>query len=85
MIKRQRDYPEDRVACHWFKMMSHLVCFVAVLFVGASATLQWPESYSATGFIYLPYAEVNEPFTVVMDAANKRSLTSTYNGMRTLL
>ena len=58
---------------------------VALLVAGAYGTLQWPSTYTATGLIVLPYAEISEPFFVVVDGANQRSLTSTYDGMQGML
>ena len=61
--------------------MSRLSCLLVAVFVaGATATLQWPDTYTSTGQIALPYAEVSEPFYVAVDIPNKRSMTSTYDG-----
>jgi len=65
--------------------MRQVAFLVALLVAGAYGTLQWPETYTATGVIVLPYAEVSEPFYVAMDSANRRSLTSTYDGMQNSL
>ena len=56
------------------------ILLVALLVAGATATLQWPDTYTATGQIVLPYAEIDEPFYIAVDIPNKRSLTSTYDG-----
>lgn len=51
----------------------------------AGDDLKWPERYTTSGVIYLPYASVAEPFTAVVDMPQKRSMLNTYDGMSYLL
>lgn len=62
-----------------------LVCFVASSFAVAKPTFSkdppvWPSAYTVTGVLYLPYAEIKEPFQAWYDASNKRSRIDYYGG-----
>ena len=63
--------------------MSFYLFFVCSVIACASAgkVLKWPEQYTCSGSIYLPYATINEPFTAVVDMGKKRSMMSTYAGI----
>ena len=52
--------------------------------MAGTSGFEWPEQYTASGIIYLPYASVVEPFTAVVDMPNKRSLLDTYKGNKLL-
>jgi C1A family cysteine protease len=44
-------------------------------------TPDWGSSYTAKGILYIPYAEIAEPFYAWYDAANKKSRIDYYGGM----
>ena len=41
---------------------------------------KWPVKYYAEGTLSLPYAELNEPFTIWYDGTSKRSRIDMYGG-----
>lgn len=41
---------------------------------------KWPVAYTVTGVLYLPYAEIEEPFQAWFDSPNKRSRIDYYGG-----
>lgn len=43
-------------------------------------SLTWPDAYSATGSIVLPYAEINEPFEAYIDVGAKVGRIDFYEG-----
>ena len=56
-----------------------LVCALVLGLCGAAAgDLQWPDTYTASGEIYLPYGGIAEPFTAYVDLKNGRSRLDTY-------
>ena len=56
------------------------VTLVPVLFAGDVPTVSWPDAYTTTGRIILPYADVLEPFNVSVNMKNKQAVYSFYNG-----
>ncbi|XP_031549819.1 digestive cysteine proteinase 2-like [Actinia tenebrosa] len=63
-----------------------VVGFIASSFAVAKPTISkeppvWPKAYTVTGVLYLPYAEIKEPFQAWYDAGNKRSRIDYYGGM----
>ncbi|CAH0550447.1 unnamed protein product [Brassicogethes aeneus] len=55
-----------------------------VLFCGLAAAVQppkWSETYSVKGTIYIPYAELEEPFSAWYDGPNKQSRIDYYGNM----
>ena len=48
--------------------------------VAVPLAFEWPKQYTAEGTIYLPYAEIAEPFTAVVDMTKKMSSMDTYHG-----
>lgn len=55
-----------------------LCCLVSAVI--AAPKLEWPQQYTAEGTIYLPYAEIMEPFETVVDMTKKMSKVDTYGG-----
>lgn len=62
----------------------YVCCVLAAAAVGvavaAPLTFEWPEQYTAEGTIFLPYAEIAEPFKAVVDMTKKMSKMDTYDG-----
>ena len=56
-----------------------LLCLFAGVVTGV-APLKWPDQYTVSGNVILPYADVNEPFTAVVDMNGGMSSLSTYGG-----
>ena len=57
------------------------VAVVCVLFqacVVLSAPLQWPKTYQTSGQIILPYGDIAEPFTAIVDMNRGMSYLNTY-------
>lgn len=56
--------------------MKLLLVFTALLFAaiarGDDHTITWPDSYSASGIVTLPYAEVTESFEAHMNLGAKK-------------
>ena len=42
--------------------------------------LNWPDAYTITGSISLPYAEITEPFEAIMDLGSKMGRMNINNG-----
>ena len=42
---------------------------------------EWPTKYHATGTLYLPYVEIEEPFEAWYDEEKKRSRIDLYDGV----
>jgi hypothetical protein len=60
-----------------------VLCCLVFAATGAAVSVPdfvWPEQYSAEGTIYLPYAEIAEPFKAVVDMTNQKSRMDTYDG-----
>lgn len=58
-----------------------LLCVLLSGLLGSSsAALQWPEKYTASGHIVLPYGDIYEPFTAYVDMTSGRSRLDTYGG-----
>ena len=58
------------------------VAVICVLFqtcVVLSAPLQWPKIYQTSGQIILPYGDIAEPFTAVVDMTRGMSYLNTYD------
>ena len=57
------------------------ISVVFVLFQAAvvlSAPLQWPQTYQTSGQIILPYGDIAEPFTAIVDMTRGMSYLNTY-------
>ena len=57
------------------------VAVLCVLFhacLGLSAPLQWPQTYQTSGQIILPYGDIAEPFTAIVDTTRGMSYLNTY-------
>ncbi|XP_071483800.1 digestive cysteine proteinase 2-like [Diadema antillarum] len=67
--------------------MAHSAGVVLLLLFGVSFVASDPKKpvfkdhYHATGYVRLPYAELNEPFEVYFQGSNKRSRIDVYNGL----
>ena len=62
-----------------------VLCIAAFNCVFAKPTLRkdpptWPTTYTVIGVLYLPYAEIKEPFQAWFDKPNKRSRIDYYGG-----
>lgn len=57
-----------------------LFCCLAVVSVSGGADFKWPEKYTVSGSISLPYAEISEPFVAAVDMTKGMSMFSTYGG-----
>ncbi|XP_072394536.1 digestive cysteine proteinase 2-like [Diabrotica undecimpunctata] len=57
-----------------------LACIVA-LAIGEPTVPEWSNTYSVEGIIYLPYAEIEEPFHAWYDGKSKNSRIDYYDGM----
>lgn len=60
-----------------------LVIFLSVVSSvrpGSVPTLQWPDGYTASGSIVLPYAEINEDFVAYVDLTGKMGRIDSYGG-----
>ena len=44
-------------------------------------TVEWPEAYSASGRVILPYGDINEPFKVAVNGKEKKGMFDFYDGM----
>ena len=58
------------------------ISVVFVLFQAAvvlSAPLQWPQTYQTSGQIILPYGDIAEPFTAIVDMTRGMSYLNTYD------
>ena len=53
-----------------------LLCYL----VSVATSFEWPKQYTAEGTIYLPYAEIAEPFKAVVDMTKGMSRIDTYDG-----
>lgn len=49
------------------------------------AVPDYPASYTVTGVMRIPYADVNEPVTVVTDGENNRQFVSYYHGLKEII
>lgn len=56
-----------------------LLSFVALAAADPPA-LTWPDAYTITGSISLPYAEITEPFEAIMDLGSKMGRMNINNG-----
>lgn len=54
-----------------------VVCVLLPLVL--SAPLQWPQTYQTTGQIILPYGDIAEPFTAIVDMTRGMSYLNTYD------
>lgn len=63
--------------------MRQLIILLSCLFVAALATNppKWPKTYSVSGILSIPYAEITEPFYAWYDEANGRSRIDYYGDM----
>ena len=57
-----------------------LCALLAICLQAVAADLKWPDAYTAEGHIYLPYADVAEPFTAYFSAKANKSRIDTYDG-----
>ena len=60
--------------------MRVVVALICALFQLAAAQLSWPDQYHATGFVYLPYGDISEPFEGWVDMTGGKSRLDTYGG-----
>lgn len=60
--------------------MIALFLFAAGALAADPHTLQWPETYTISGTISLPYAEITEPFEAIMDIGAKMGRMNINNG-----
>ncbi len=67
-------------ACGCMMMLfgASFLCFIVV--ITATGPLTWPDEYSAEGTISLPYSEIYEPFSAVVDMKNGISKITYYDG-----
>ena len=63
-------------------MSSPLALALFCCLLNAAASFRWPNQYTAEGKIYLPYAEIAEPFKAVVDMTKGMSRMETYGGKR---
>uniref|UniRef100_A0A2M4AIZ6 Putative cathepsin l n=1 Tax=Anopheles triannulatus TaxID=58253 RepID=A0A2M4AIZ6_9DIPT len=63
--------------------MKYSLLVLGCLLAGAFGTNppKWPDVYSVSGVLNIPYAEINEPFYAWYDKANGRSRIDYYGGM----
>ncbi|EAA06994.2 AGAP010645-PA, partial [Anopheles gambiae str. PEST] len=63
--------------------MKFVLVVLSCLLAGAFATKppKWPDVYSVSGMLTIPYAEINEPFYAWYDKTNGRSRVDYYGGM----
>lgn len=47
--------------------------------------LQWPTTYKTTGQIILPYGDIAEPFTAIVDMTSGKSYLNTYESKQRVL
>ena len=55
-----------------------VVCVLLQACVVLSAPLQWPKTYQTSGQIILPYGDIAEPFTAIIDMNRGMSYLNTY-------
>ena len=58
-------------------------CFLSVTFgkpVDVNSPPTWPNAYTVSGVLKLPYAEIVEPFQAFFDGQNDRSRIDFYGG-----
>ncbi|XP_058066919.1 digestive cysteine proteinase 1 [Anopheles bellator] len=63
--------------------MKYFLVVLSCLLASAAATNppKWPDIYSVSGVLNIPYAEISEPFYAWYDKANGRSRIDYYGGM----
>jgi len=64
-------------------LKAFLLCIALKCVFGRPANVEppkWSDTYSLTGVLYLPYAEIEEPFQAWYDGPNKRSRIDYYGG-----
>ncbi|XP_053668625.1 digestive cysteine proteinase 1 [Anopheles marshallii] len=63
--------------------MKFVLLVISCLLAGVLATNppKWPDVYSVSGMLTIPYAEINEPFYAWYDKTNGRSRIDYYGGM----
>ena len=64
------------------QLMIALLLFTAGALAADPHTLQWPDAYTITGTISLPYAEITEPFEAIMDIGAKLGRMNINNGKK---
>lgn len=57
-----------------------VICLLFQASVVLSAPLQWPKTYQTSGLIILPYGDISEPFTAIVDMNRGLSYLNTYAG-----
>ncbi|XP_003387854.1 PREDICTED: digestive cysteine proteinase 1-like [Amphimedon queenslandica] len=67
------------------QLMIVLLLFAAGALAADPHTLQWPDTYTISGTISLPYAEITEPFQAIMDIGAKMGRMNINNGEVTLI
>ncbi len=55
-------------------------CLLAALLHASLAALTWPDAYTVSGNIQLPYGDIEEPFVAYVDMKNGMSRLDTYGG-----
>ena len=60
-------------------MLRAVVLFVLLpALASARGPLQWPDKYQTSGQIILPYGDIYEPFTAIVDMTAGKSYLNTY-------
>ena len=68
-------------------MKVHALVAIAALailvgFGNGSSPLTFPDAYQTTGFVYLPYGDIYEPFEAWVNMKTGKSRQDTYNGKK---
>lgn len=59
-------------------MLRAVVLCVLLPALAVAAPLQWPQTYQTSGTIILPYGDIAEPFTAIVDMTTGKSYLNTY-------
>ena len=57
------------------------ICVLPGVVLSNEPTVEWPEAYSASGRVILPYGDINEPFKVAVNGKEKKGMFDFYDGM----
>ena len=61
-------------------MLRAVVLCVLLPAIAFAGPLQWPQTYQTSGMIILPYGDIAEPFTAIVDMSTGKSYLNTYAG-----
>ena len=67
------------------RMLGAVVLCALLPAVVLAGPLQWPQKYTTSGLIILPYGDISEPFTAVVDMDSGKSYLNTYESENKVL